>query len=83
MQQTLKAYRSNPVWTADPKHTPFRDIPERTLNNGYAGRLGTASAGVMADYVMVNMVAEAASGSAAPQAAAQRAESRARRYYKS
>jgi multiple sugar transport system substrate-binding protein len=83
VQQTLKAYRSNPVWTADPKHTPFRDIPERTLDNGYAGRLGTASAGVMADYVMVNMVAEAASGSAAPQAAAQRAESRARRYYKS
>ncbi len=44
-QQPLKAYRSNPVWTVDPKHTAFRDIPERTLDNGYAGALGTASAG--------------------------------------
>ena len=83
VQQTLKAYKANPVWTADPKHTPFRDIPDRTLDNGYAGRLGTASAGVMADYVMVNMVAEAASGSSTPQAAAARAENRAKRYYKS
>ena len=82
VQQTLKAYRSNPVWTVDPKHTPFRDIAERTLDNGYAGRLGTASAGVMADYVMVNMVAEAASGASTPQAAAARAENRAKRYYK-
>jgi len=83
VQQTLKAYKANPVWTVDPKHTPFRDIPDRTLDNGYAGRLGTASAGVMADYVMVNMVAEAASGASTPQAAAARAESRAKRYYKS
>jgi len=33
--------------------------------------------------VMVNMVAEAASGSSTPQAAAARAENRAKRYYKS
>jgi len=79
--QPLKAYRSNPIWTADPKHTPFRDIPERTLDNGYAGRLGTASAAVMADYVMVNMVAAAASGETSPQSAAQTAERRAKRYY--
>ena len=82
VQQTLKAYRSNPVFVEDPKATPFRDIPERTLDSGYAGTLGPGSAGAMADYVMVNMVAEAASGSVAPQAAAQRAERRARRYYR-
>ena len=82
VQQPLKAYRSNPIWTVDPKHTPFRDIPERTLDNGYAGALGTASAGVMADYVMVNMVAEAASGAVSPADAAARAEKRAKRYYR-
>jgi multiple sugar transport system substrate-binding protein len=82
VQQPLKAYRSNPVFTEDPKATPFRDIPERTLDDGYAGTLGSASAGVMADYIMVNMVAEAASGSVTPQVAAQRAEKRARRYYR-
>jgi multiple sugar transport system substrate-binding protein len=70
------------MFVEDPKATPFRDIPERTLESGYAGTLGPGSAGAMADYVMVNMVAEAASGSVAPQAAAQRAERRARRYYR-
>jgi len=82
VQQTLKAYRSNPVWTEDPKHTPFRDIPDRTLDDGFAGRLGAASAGVMADYIMVNMVAEAASGASTPADAAAKAERRARRYYR-
>jgi multiple sugar transport system substrate-binding protein len=80
--QPLKAYRSNPVWTEDPKHTPYRDTPERTLDSGYAGKLGPASAGVMADYVVVNMVAEAASGASTPQAAAAKAEKRAARYYR-
>ena len=23
--QPLRAYEKNPVWTADPKHTPYRD----------------------------------------------------------
>jgi multiple sugar transport system substrate-binding protein len=66
----------------DPKHTPFRDIPKLTLDNGYAGKLGAASAGVMADYVVVNMVAEAASGASSPQEAAVKAERRAKRYYR-
>ena len=82
VQQTLKAYEANPVWTVDPKHTPFRDIPKLTLDNGYAGKLGAASAGVMADYVVVNMVAEAASGASSPQEAAVKAERRAKRYYR-
>ncbi len=82
VQQTLKAYRANPVWTEDAKHTPFRDIPDRTVDDGYAGRLGAASAGVMADYVMVNMVAEAASGASSPADAAAKAEKRAKRYYR-
>ena len=79
--QPLKSYRSNPIWTADAKHTPFRDIPERSVDNGFAGTLGSASAAVMADYVMVNMVAAAASGDSSPQTAARKAESRAKRQY--
>ena len=50
--------------------------------NGYAGPLGSASAGAMADYVMVNMVAEAATGQRTPEEAAKRAEQRATRYYR-
>ena len=53
-----------------------------TLHPGYAGKEGVASAAAVADFVVVNMVAEAATGQASPQAAAARAEVRARRYYK-
>jgi multiple sugar transport system substrate-binding protein len=36
----------------------------------------------MADYIMIDMVAEAASGQQTPKAAAERAQKRAERYYK-
>ena len=52
------------------------------LPNGYAGKMGYASAARMADFIMVNMVAEAASGSKTPKEAAERAQKRAERYYK-
>jgi multiple sugar transport system substrate-binding protein len=52
------------------------------LPNGYAGEMGYASAATMADFIMVNMVAEAASGSKSPKEAAERAAKRAERYYK-
>ncbi|HTR56963.1 MAG TPA: ABC transporter substrate-binding protein [Casimicrobiaceae bacterium] len=80
--QPLKAYESNPIWTSDPKHTPYRDLLKYMLPNGYAGEMGYASAATMADFVMVNMVAEAASGSKSPKEAAERAQKRAERYYK-
>jgi len=50
--------------------------------NGYAGEMGYASAASMADFIVVNMIAEAASGSKTPKEAAERAEKRAQRYYK-
>jgi len=80
--QTLRAYESDPIWTEDPKRTPFRDGPSMTLHPGYAGKEGVASAACLADFILVNMVAEAATGQLSPQAAAARAEMRARRYYK-
>ncbi len=79
--QPLKAYESNPIWTSDPKHTPYRDAMKIMLPNGYAGEMGYASAATMADFIMVNMVAEAASGSKTPKDAAERAQKRAERYY--
>jgi multiple sugar transport system substrate-binding protein len=80
--QPLAAYESNPIWTVDPKHTPYRDTVKNMLWNGYGGKLGPASAAAMADYVVVNMFAEAASGQQTPKDAAARAEKRAMRYYK-
>ncbi len=80
--QSLRAYESNRIWVDDPKHTPFRDGPGLSLNIGYAGKVDSASAASLADFIVVNMVAEVASGQATPKAAAARAEQRARRYYK-
>ncbi len=80
--QTLKAYASNPVWTADPNNAPYAKASETLRPNGYAGPLGYASAAVMADYVLVDMFAEAVTGQQTPQAAMERAEKRANRYYR-
>ena len=78
----LRAYESNPVWTADPQHVFYRDVVKTMRNNGYAGKLGQASAAATADFVVVDMFAEACSGQQTPREAAKRAETRARRHYR-
>ena len=80
--QPLTFYERNPVWTEDPKSTPFKYTCKNMLPNGYAGTLGAASAGCMADFVVVNMIAEAASGNMSVKEAMEKAEKRAKRYYR-
>jgi len=79
--QALKSYASNKIWTADPFFAPYSKASDTLRTNGYAGPLGPASAGVMADYVLVDMFAEAVTGQRSPEDAAARAEQRAKRYY--
>lgn len=81
VSQPLKAYADNPIWTSDPVHAPYAKASETLRPNGYAGPLGEASAAVMADYVVVDMVAEASTGQRTPEEAAARAAQRAQRYY--
>jgi len=78
----LKAYEQNPLWTSDPKNLPYSNSMKVMLPNGYSGTMGYASAATMADFIMVNMVAEAVSGAKTPKEAAERAKQRAERYYK-
>ena len=78
----LAAYESTKFWTADPKNTPYRDCFKNGTPGGYAGKMGYASAGCIADFIIPNMVAEAASGAKTPKEAAARAQARAERYYK-
>ena len=78
----LAAYEQSAFWTADPKRIPYRDCMKNMTPNGYAGTLGYASAAAVADFIIPNMVAEAASGSKTPKEAAERAQKRAERYYK-
>jgi multiple sugar transport system substrate-binding protein len=79
----LRAYESNPVWTANPQHVFFRDVVKTMRPLGYAGKLGRASAATAADFVVVDMFAEVCTGAQTPKEAAQRAEKRALRNYKS
>jgi multiple sugar transport system substrate-binding protein len=79
----LRAYESNPVWTADPQHIFFRDVVKNMRHYGYAGKLGKASAAAIADFIVVDMFGEACTGTQTPKEAAQRAEKRALRYYRS
>jgi multiple sugar transport system substrate-binding protein len=79
---SLKVYKNLPVWTADPKHTPFRDTLSRMLWNGYEGPEGPASAATMAEYVVVDMFSDVCVGGKSPKEAAATAQDRAARFYK-
>jgi len=82
VSHTLKAYDANPVWTEDSQHMFYRDVVRRGRHAGYAGRLGKESAGVLADFIVVDMFAEVCTGQQTPKEAAQRAEKRAQRHYR-
>jgi multiple sugar transport system substrate-binding protein len=79
----LKAYEGAAIWTADPKHEVFRTVVADSQSDGYRGDLGEASAAVLADFVIVQMVASVCTGQATPEEAAAEAARRAGRYYKS
>ncbi len=81
MAPPLPAWNDNPIWTADPKVTPFRDVLKLALDDGYSGSLGSASAATMGDFVVVDMFAEACTGNKSPKAAAQAAAEQVKRYY--
>ena len=82
VSHTLKAYDANPVWTEDPQHMFYRDVVRTRPACRYAGRLGKESAGVLADFIVVDMFAEVCTGQQTPKEAAQRAEKRAQRHYR-
>ncbi|MGQ0578877.1 MAG: ABC transporter substrate-binding protein [Betaproteobacteria bacterium] len=82
VSHALRAYESNPIWTADSQHVFYRDVVNTMRHPGYAGKVGQASAATTADFVVVDMFAEACSGQQTPREAAKRAETRARRHYR-
>lgn len=78
----LKAYRDLPVWTEDPKHTPYRECIRNMLWNGYEGPIGPASAAVMAEYVVVDLFANVCARGVSIDRAIDQAEKTIARYYK-
>ncbi|MCE7026598.1 ABC transporter substrate-binding protein [Jiella avicenniae] len=80
--QPLKQFADNPVWTSNPVHEAYANASASLRPNGYAGPLGPSSAGVMADYVLVDMFAEAVTGQRSTEDAIANAERRIARYYR-
>ncbi len=77
----LQAYDASAIWTADPKHEPYKHVLKDALWDGYRGALGEASSAVLADFVMVEMVSSVCTGRSTPEEAAAEAQRRAERYY--
>lgn len=78
----LKAYDEASVWTDDPKSEPYQHVLKDALWDGYKGSLNAASQAVLADFVMVQMVASVCAGQSTPKEAAAEAAKRASRYYR-
>ncbi len=58
----LLAYDANPIWTSDPKMTPYRDVAKRTLTPAGIGKLGEKAAAAIADFIVVDMYANYCTG---------------------
>jgi multiple sugar transport system substrate-binding protein len=78
----LAAYDALPLWTEDPKHTPYRDVMRNALPQSYKGPPSEAAAAVKAEFVVVDMFASVCAGQVTPEEAATEAQRRAERYFK-
>jgi multiple sugar transport system substrate-binding protein len=78
----LNAYNASATWTSDPKVAIFKDTMDTQFWNGFKGPITEGSAAAAADYVLVQMFASVASGTATPEAAAREAERRSARFFR-
>ncbi|MFL6796811.1 MAG: ABC transporter substrate-binding protein [Xanthobacteraceae bacterium] len=78
----LNAYDSNPIWTADPKNTVFREAAKRTLTAGGLGSVGEKAAAALADFIVLDMFANVCTGREDAKSAMKIAERQAQRLYR-
>jgi multiple sugar transport system substrate-binding protein len=79
----LTAYEKNPVWTSDPKLTVCRDVAKNTLTAGHLGSVGERAAAALADFIVLDMFANVATGREDAKSAMKMADRQARRLYRS
>jgi len=82
LTQTLKAYADLPFWADDPKVAPAKLAADRTLTAGYKGSVGEKAAAALADFIVLDMFANACSGRESPAGAMKMAERQAKRLYR-
>jgi len=78
----LTAYDANPVWTKDPKNTVFRDAARRSLPASGIGPVNEKAAAAIADFILVDMVANYCTGREDIKGAIAVAERQAKRIYR-
>jgi multiple sugar transport system substrate-binding protein len=78
----LNEYDKNPVWTADPKTTPYRDVAKRSLTAGGLGSVGEKAATAIADFVVLDMFANYCTGREDVKGAIAIAERQLKRIYR-
>jgi len=78
----LNAYDANPVWTADPKRTVYRDVAKRSLTAGGLGSVGEKAASAIADFVLLDMFATYCVGRESAAGAVKIAERQLKRIYR-
>ncbi|MCP3467095.1 ABC transporter substrate-binding protein [Bradyrhizobium sp. CCGUVB23] len=82
LTQTLNAYESAPVWTADPKNAVFAQASKRTLPASGIGTVGEKAATAIADFIVVDMFANYCTGTKDAKGAIAEAERQLKRIYR-
>jgi multiple sugar transport system substrate-binding protein len=78
----LLGFTKNPIWTADPKNTPFRDVGETSQTPAGVGQMGENAAAAIADFVLVDMFANYCTGREDVKTAMASAERSAKRIFR-
>lgn len=82
LTHTLNAYDNSPVWTADPKNKVFASASKRALPASGIGKPGERAATAIADFLVVDMFANYATGRTDIKSAMATAERQAKRIYR-
>jgi multiple sugar transport system substrate-binding protein len=82
LTQSLADYAKLPFWSEDPKLTAAKFADVRTLTAGYPGSVGEKAAAALADFIVLDMVANACTGRETVEGAIKIAERQAQRLYR-
>lgn len=78
----LNAYDANPVWTADPKTTPYRDVARSAVTPAGDAPMTENAAAAVADFIVVDMYANYCTGREDAKAAMASADRQLKRIYR-
>ena len=78
----LKLYEASKAFTSDPKLNVFANAARDTLTAGSPGSVGESAAAALAEFIVLDMFANAATGNMSVDDAIAQAEKQAKRIYR-